>query len=68
MECCPAVTMRELAILLVLIARVMPVIASERAVVLVVSVASPVERLDSIEVRKLFLEISAKRFCRMWSP
>jgi hypothetical protein len=50
------VTMRELAILLVLIARVVPAIASERAVVLVVSVASPVERLDSIEVRKLFLD------------
>jgi hypothetical protein len=48
--------MRELAILLVLIARVVPAIASDRAVVLVVSVASPVERLDSIEVRKLFLD------------
>jgi hypothetical protein len=34
----------------------MPAIASERAVVLVVSVASPVERLDSLEVRKLFLD------------
>src|SRR5258708_10101610 len=56
MECRPAVTMRELAILLLLIARVAPAIASERAVVLVVSVASPVERLDSIEVRKLFLD------------
>jgi hypothetical protein len=56
MERRPAVNMRGLAILLALTTRVVPAIASERAVVLVVSVASPVERLDSIEVRKLFLD------------
>jgi hypothetical protein len=48
--------MRGLAILLVLITRIVPAIASERAVVLVVSAASPVGRLDSIQVRKLFLD------------
>jgi hypothetical protein len=48
--------MRGLAILLALITRVVPAIAGEREVVLVVSVASPVERLDSIQVRKLFLD------------
>jgi hypothetical protein len=56
MECRIAVTMRGLAILLALITRFAPAIAGERAVVLVVSAASPVERLGSIEVRKLFLD------------
>ncbi len=55
MERRPAVTMRGLAILLVLITRIAPASGGERAVVLVVSAASPVEHLDSIEVRKLFL-------------
>jgi hypothetical protein len=56
MERCPAVTMRGLALLLVLITRIAPASAGERAVVLVVNGASPVEHLDSIEVRKLFLD------------
>lgn len=49
-------TIRRLVILLVLITGIAPAIAGERAVVLVVGAASPVERLDTIEVRKLFLD------------
>lgn len=56
MECRPAVTMRRLVILLALLTHIAPASADERAVVLVVGAASPVQHLDSIEVRRLFLD------------
>ena len=60
--------MRGLAILLALITRVAPAIAGERAVVLVVSAASPVQHLDSIEVRKLFLDFPVTVEKRLLHP
>jgi hypothetical protein len=55
MECRSAVTTRRLVILFALITCAAPASAAERVLVLVVSAASPVEHLDSIDVRKLFL-------------
>jgi hypothetical protein len=68
MECRPAVTMRSLVMLLALITRIAPASADERAVVLVVGAASPVQHLDSIEVRKLFLDYPVTVESRLLHP
>jgi len=60
--------MRRLVILLVLITRIAPSSAGERAVVLVVGAASPVQHLDSIEVRKLFLDFRVTVEKRLLHP
>jgi hypothetical protein len=53
--------LRNTFVLLVLSLAVAPVGAAERELVLIVSSASPVEHLDPIEIRKLFLGLPVLR-------
>lgn len=68
MERCAVLTMHRIPLLLVALLLALNAQAGSRQVVLVVNAEGPIAKLDSIEIRKVFLGLPVMRFARALHP